>query len=98
MPLYKKKTKMNNKVITNDIKTLNHLRKGESAIIVGLTDKFNKSCENEKRLLELGLVAGEKVKVIAESFPKNDPVVLKIGNSCFAFRRYELSNIEVLSD
>lgn len=93
MSFYKRKTKISK---NNHINTLNNLRKGESAVIVGLTDNFDKSCESHKRLLELGLVPGETVKMIAESF--YDPVVVKIGHSCFAFRRYELENIQVLSE
>jgi ferrous iron transport protein A len=87
---------MNKQKQSNELKTLNTLRKGDVAVITGLIESNNNNSDNTKRLLELGFVPGETVKVIAESFPQHDPFVIKIGNSSFALRRHETMMIEVI--
>ena len=47
------------------------------------------------RLLELGFAPGEQIRVIAESFPRGDPMAVRIGNTTFALRRHEASMIHV---
>ena len=47
------------------------------------------------RLLELGFAPGEKVRVVAESFPGGDPMAVRLGNTTFALRRHEAAMIQV---
>ncbi|TFV92215.1 ferrous iron transport protein A [Oxalobacteraceae bacterium OM1] len=76
-------------------KTLASLRKGESATVVGLQDVGRDNAALRMRLLELGFVAGERVRVVAESFPSRDPIAVRIGNTTFALRRHEAAMIHI---
>lgn len=95
MLFFNKKKKTNSYCVQKSIKTLNYLRKGQSGIIVQSNNRKSKNNEQQRRLLELGFIPGETIKVIAEAFPKYDPIVVKVGQTCFAFRRYELDDIHV---
>lgn len=76
---------------------LSHLKKGDSASVVGMIDS---ACPEQgalkRRLLELGFVAGETVRIVAESFPRRDPIAVRLGNTTFALRRHEASLIRVV--
>lgn len=86
----------NNEQDVHELKTLNMLRKGDIAIIAGMVESSEHNPDTKKRLLELGFIPGEKIKIIAESFPQHDPFVIKLGNSTFALRRHEAEIIQVL--
>jgi len=47
------------------------------------------------RLLEIGFLPGERVKVIAHGFPGHDPLAVRIGHSTFALRRHEAALVQV---
>ena len=47
------------------------------------------------RLLELGFVEGESLRVIAHGFPGNEPIAVRIGNTTFALRRFEADHVMV---
>ena len=49
----------------------------------------------ERRLIELGFVAGEQVRVVAETRPGRDPFVVRIGQTLLALRRREAQSIWV---
>jgi ferrous iron transport protein A len=49
------------------------------------------------RLLELGFVEGEVLRVIAHGFPGNEPIAVRIGNTTFALRRFEADHILVIA-
>ncbi len=72
------------------------LKKGECAVVVGLVDI---SCDEQRaicqRLRELGFAPGERVRVVAESFPRKDPMAVRIGNTMFALRRHEAEMVRV---
>jgi ferrous iron transport protein A len=75
---------------------LSSLKKGDSAVVAGLAH-----CDNADqlalkiRLLELGFAPGEKVRVVAESFPRRDPMAVRLGNTTFALRRHEAALIQI---
>ena len=72
------------------------LKKGDSATVVGLATGENADQLAIKvRLLELGFAVGEKIRVIAESFPRRDPMAVRVGNTTFALRRAEAAMIQV---
>jgi ferrous iron transport protein A len=75
---------------------LAQLKKGDRAIVVGLTgsDDADHSAI-KRRLLELGFAAGEPVRIVAESFPGRDPIAVRLGNTTFALRRNEAAMIRV---
>lgn len=75
------------------------LHKGDSAIVTGLIPVDDEDAQAiQTRLLELGFVPGEAVRVIAESFPGGDPMAVRIGSTTFALRRREASMIRVAQD
>ncbi len=47
------------------------------------------------RLLELGFVEGERVRVVAHGFPGRDPIAVRVGGTTFALRRFEADRILV---
>ena len=49
------------------------------------------------RLLELGFVEGESLRVIAHGFPGGEPIAVRIGNTTFALRRFEADYILVIA-
>ena len=48
------------------------------------------------RLLELGFVVGESLRVIALGFPGGEPIAVRIGNTTFALRRFEADHVLVI--
>lgn len=47
------------------------------------------------RLMELGFVPGERVRIVAEAKPGRDPLAVRVGHTTFALRRYEAAFIRV---
>jgi ferrous iron transport protein A len=76
--------------------SLSHLRKGDCANVVGLADGSEaEHVATRRRLLELGFVQGESIRIVAESFPRRDPIAVRVGNTTFALRRHEAALIHV---
>jgi ferrous iron transport protein A len=74
------------------------LKKGDSATVTGLAAATGaEQLAIKIRLLELGFAVGEKIRVVAESFPRRDPMAVRIGNTTFALRRAEAAMIQVTS-
>lgn len=72
------------------------LEKGESATVIGFAPKAHDEHHAlQMRLLELGFAPGEKIRVVAESFPRRDPMAVRVGNATFALRRHEAAMILV---
>lgn len=47
------------------------------------------------RLVELGFVPGERVRVVREGRPGGEPLAIRVGHTTFALRRYEAAFIRV---
>jgi ferrous iron transport protein A len=47
------------------------------------------------RLLEIGFLPGESVRVMARGFPDSDPLAVRVGHTTFALRRHEAALIRV---
>jgi ferrous iron transport protein A len=47
------------------------------------------------RLLELGFVEGERIRVIAQGFPGGEPIAVRVGGTTFALRRFEAEHVLV---
>ena len=50
------------------------------------------------RLLEIGFMDGEPVRVIAQGHPGREPVAVRIGGTTFALRRFEAEQVLVAVD
>jgi ferrous iron transport protein A len=77
------------------------LRRGDSAVVVGLAevagfdDGQGSGSILLARLRDLGFVAGARCEVIARMWPAGDPLVVRIGGSTFALRRAEAAAVRV---
>lgn len=49
------------------------------------------------RLLELGFIEGEPLRVVAHGYPGREPIAVRIGNTTFALRRFEADHVLVVS-
>ena len=47
------------------------------------------------RLLEIGFMAGEPVRVIAQGHPGREPIAVRVGGTTFALRRFEAEQVLV---
>ncbi len=48
-----------------------------------------------RRLVELGFIGGESVRVIRRAFPFGDPIAVRIGATTLALRRFEAALVTV---
>lgn len=79
-----------------DVLCLSHLRKGDSASVLGTLDgEGEHHAATRRRLVELGFIEGETIRIVAESFPSRDPIAVRIGNTTFALRRHEAALVRV---
>jgi len=49
------------------------------------------------RLLELGFVEGEPLRVVAHGYPGREPIAVRIGSTTFALRRFEADHVLVVA-
>jgi len=47
------------------------------------------------RLMEIGFLPGEPVRIVAAGFPGGDPLAVRIGQATFALRRHEAALVQV---
>ena len=66
--------------------TISAVRSPESQVVA----------EHVERLMELGFLPGESVRVVARGFPSGDPIAVRIGQATFALRRFEAELISVV--
>ena len=51
-----------------------------------------------RRLVEIGFVPGERVRIIEEVWPGGDPMAVRVGSTVFALRRREARAVLVRVD
>lgn len=69
---------------------LSKLKSGQSATVISFTHDGPVT----RRLMELGLVAGKKIKYIRRA-PLRDPIQIKVGDSSLSLRNAEASLVLV---
>ena len=47
------------------------------------------------RLMEIGFLPGEPVRILAAGFPGDDPLAVRVGQATFALRRHEAALVRV---
>jgi ferrous iron transport protein A len=47
------------------------------------------------RLVELGFVEGEPLRIVAHGHPGREPIAVRIGSTTFALRRFEADHVLV---
>ncbi|WP_254789555.1 FeoA family protein [Variovorax sp. OV329] len=48
------------------------------------------------RLIEIGFVPGEAVRIVASGVPGREPLAVRLGHTTFALRRHEAALIRVV--
>jgi ferrous iron transport protein A len=86
---------------TSDIQlaALDQLGVGETGTVraVAPTAEFaaGAGLDLTRRLMEIGFIPGERLRVLHRGFPGGEPIAVKIGHSTFALRRFEAALISV---
>jgi ferrous iron transport protein A len=79
--------------------TLDALAAGLSATVLHVATPDPKSLDAGvdlvRRLMELGFVPGERIRMLRRAMPGGDPMAVKVGESTFALRRFEAALISV---
>lgn len=58
----------------------------------------SENCDFVRRLLEIGFIPGELVRVVAHGYPGREPVAVRVGGTIFALRRFEAECVLVEVD
>jgi ferrous iron transport protein A len=79
---------------------LSTLRKGETAVVIGVRDDHLDVGDEVRstlaqRLLELGFIPGESLEVVGAIWPGDDPIAVRLGRSMFALRQREAAAVMV---
>jgi ferrous iron transport protein A len=76
--------------------TLDTLAEGSSGIVVEVAPMaLGDGVDLARRLMELGFIPGERIRMLKRGMPGGDPLAIKVGNSTFALRRFEAALISI---
>jgi ferrous iron transport protein A len=78
--------------------TLDALAAGQSATVIHLAPserQHGDGVDVARRLMELGFVPGEKIRMLKRGAPGGDPLAVRVGESTFALRRFEAALISI---
>jgi ferrous iron transport protein A len=76
--------------------TLDALAEGKSGIVVHVAPTLlDGGVDLARRLMELGFVPGERIRMLKRGMPGGDPLAIKVGNSTFALRRFEAALVSI---
>ena len=75
---------------------LSSLRPGDAATVAGvLPPSQAQDHELALRLIEIGFLPGERVRVVARGQPGDEPIAVRLGNTTFALRRFEAAFVSL---
>jgi ferrous iron transport protein A len=77
---------------------LSAVQVGETVVVSAVRsgDAASEGGDLGLRLVELGFIEGEPLRVIAHGFPGREPIAVRIGNTTFALRRFEADHVLVV--
>lgn len=77
--------------------TLDALLAGQSGTVIHLAPATagDGGVDIARRLMELGFVPGERVRMLKRGVPGGEPLAVKVGDSTFALRRFEAALISI---
>jgi ferrous iron transport protein A len=79
--------------------TLDTLKVGASATVMHVAPgDVSDGADLSRRLMELGFVPGEKIRMLKRGMPGGEPLAIKVGNSTFALRRFEAALISIQAE
>lgn len=75
---------------------LSSLTTGEEATVVALQPpQGSQDHDLLLRLMEIGFLPGERLRVIARAMPGGEPIAIRLGHATFALRRFEAALVGV---
>jgi ferrous iron transport protein A len=75
--------------------TLDALKAGQSGTVIHLAPNGSADgVDVPRRLMELGFVPGERIRMLKRGLP-GGPLAVKVGQSTFALRRFEAALVSV---
>jgi ferrous iron transport protein A len=75
---------------------LSSLRPGAEATIARvLAPRGAQDDELALRLIEIGFLPGERLRVVARGRPGDEPIAVRLGHTTFALRRFEADFVSV---
>ena len=74
--------------------TLDALKVGQSATVIHLTPTAQGGADVPRRLMELGFLPGERIRMLKRGLP-GGPVAVKVGESTFALRKFEAALVSI---
>jgi ferrous iron transport protein A len=81
---------------SNPVIGLDQLGCHVTAEVIGLTVSTDEDDRGVAlRLLEIGFLPGESVRVIAHGYPGHDPLAVRVGHTTFALRSHEAALVQV---
>ena len=75
------------------IVTLDSLLAGKGGTVIHLAAAAG--VDVARRLMELGFVPGERIRVLKRGMPGGGPIAVRVGQSTFALRRFEAAMISI---
>lgn len=76
--------------------TLDALAAGQSGTVVHIAPGDPAvGTDVARRLMELGFVPGERIRMLKRGVPGGDPLAVRVGESTFALRRFEAALISI---
>lgn len=77
--------------------TLDTLKVGATATVVHVAPgaAADGGLHLARRLMELGFVPGEKIRMLKRGMPGGEPLAIKVGSSTFALRRFEAALVSI---
>jgi len=76
--------------------TLDSLKAGQSATVIHLAPSAQGGIDVQRRLMELGFVPGERIRVLKRVM--GGPLAVKVGESTFALRRFEAALVSIKAE
>jgi ferrous iron transport protein A len=75
---------------------LSSLKAGEEATVATLqSPRGPHEHDLLLRLMEIGFLPGERLRVIARALPGGEPIAVRLGHATFALRRFEAALVGV---
>ncbi|HEX9174483.1 MAG TPA: FeoA family protein [Telluria sp.] len=82
--------------LASTITTLDALKAGQSATVIHLAPTLDQGgADVQRRLMELGFVPGERIRMLKRGVPGGEPLAVKVGQSTFALRRFEAALVSI---
>ncbi len=87
---------LNSNAPTGATTTLDKLPTGVSGVVMAVTPHVEEGgTDFSHRLMELGFVSGEPVRILARGVFADEPIAVRIGGTTFALRKFEAAQISV---